>query len=165
MSAVGLRSATSADIAFLGEVYASTRTAELNPVPWTDDQKRAFLRQQFEAQHLAYHDSYPDAAFDVITLDLVPIGRLYVTPLGDDELRVIDIALLPEHRNRGIGSRLIETVIARADREHRSVSLHVELWNPAIGLYERLGFHRGAQTEVYLRMDRPPMSIDAGTIS
>jgi hypothetical protein len=47
---VGLRRVDDQDVEFLFRVYASTRTEELAPVPWTDEQKQAFLRQQFDAQ-------------------------------------------------------------------------------------------------------------------
>ncbi len=154
MHDVMLRGCTPADEPFLADVYARTRTEELAPVPWSDEQKMAFLRQQFHAQDVAYRDSYPQATFSVIELAGAPIGRLYLTPLGDDELRIIDIALLPEHRGAGIGTHLIEEVVADGKRTGRFVSLHVERWNPALALYERLGFERAGETEVHLRMER-----------
>ncbi len=156
MHEVTLRACTPSDEPFLTDVYARTRTDELAPVPWTDDQKTMFLRQQFHAQDVAYRASYPQATFSVVELVGTPIGRLYVTPLGDDEVRLIDIALLPDHRGTGIGSHLIEHVVAEAHRTGRYVSLHVERWNPALALYERLGFVRAGETDVHCRMERLP---------
>ena len=153
---VALRPAERDDADFLFRVYADTRAEELAPVPWTDEQKEAFLRQQFLAQDAAYRENYPDAEFSIIERDGVPIGRLYLATLDGNDRRIIDIALLAEHRNHGIGTELIRDVMAAADRDGMLVSLHVEFWNPALQLYERLGFHEAARNDVYIRMERDP---------
>src|SRR5690348_16787850 len=90
-----LRPVTSDDAEFLYRVYASTREEELSAVPWPPEQKEAFLRMQFSAQDKHYRAHYAGATYDVILVDGVPAGRLYVyrTPR---EIRVMDIALLPE---------------------------------------------------------------------
>ena len=97
--AITLRPVSPADEAFLCEVYSSTRTEELAPVPWDDAQKAAFLRMQFTAQHQYYQEHYPQAAFDVILVAGQPAGRLYVHR-GSDEERIVDIAMLPAWRPR-----------------------------------------------------------------
>jgi len=89
----------------------------------------------------------------VVEADDVSIGRLITTRLDDDELRIVDIALLPEYRNAGFGTRLIQAVLDEARRERLVVSLHVELWNPAVKLYERLGFRRVSANDVHARME------------
>lgn len=139
--AIALRPIRDEDADFLCSVYASTRTEELAPVPWPDEQKAAFLRQQFEAQHAHYQSYYHDTRFDTILADGEPVGRLYVAR-WPEEIRLVDIALLPEHRGRGIGTRLIRELFAEAAPEGKRVTIHVEMESPAIGLYERLGFER-----------------------
>ena len=156
MSRTALRPVEPEDADFLLELYADTRAEELAPVPWTDAQKRQFIEQQFAAQDAAYHENYPDASFSVITDDGERIGRIYLTRLDGGELRIIDIALLSERRNAGIGTALIGDVMAEADRDRLTVSLHVEQWNAALRLYERLGFVRAGENDVYVRMERPP---------
>src|SRR4051812_36690274 len=94
------------DEPLLRRIYDSTRADELALVDWDDAQKRAFLAMQFRAQHVFYHDQFPGAAFDLILRDGEPIGRLYVDRRAD-EVRVLDIALLPEHRGAGIGGGLM----------------------------------------------------------
>lgn len=156
MNNVELRPVEPNDESFLVQLYADTRADELAEVPWTDEQKRMFLEQQFAAQDSAYRQNYPDALFSLITMNGAPIGRLYVTRLGADELRIIDIALLAVHRNAGIGTALIRDVMADADRERLTISLHVEQWNPALHLYERLGFVRAGENDVHVRMECAP---------
>ena len=146
------------DRSFLLEVYASTRVDELAPVPWGVAEKRAFIAQQFEAQDRAYRAAYPDGRFLVVEDRGNRIGRLYLATLSD-ELRVVDVALLPEHRGRGVGSALISAVIAEAESAGLAVRLNVEPWNPARRLYLRLGFRPGPVTGIYERMERPPGSI------
>lgn len=160
MTGIGLRERTDDDEPFLFAVYASTRVDELVATGWSDQQKLAFVTQQFHAQDIAYRENYPAASFSIVTLDGAPIGRLYVTRLDDDGLRIIDVALLPEHRNGGIGSQLIGTIMGDAERDRLTVSLHVELWNPAAVLYERLGFRRASANEVYVRMEWTPSPLD-----
>lgn len=150
-----LRPITDADLGFLERVYASTREEELRPTGWSGEQKRQFLRQQFEAQHGYYQEHYEDSHFDVILHDGEPVGRLYVAR-WDDELRVIDIALLPEHQRQGLGTALLRKLMAEAHAGGKPVRIHVEHNNPALGLYRRLGFKRTGDTGVYWLMECAP---------
>ena len=134
-----LRPAADADREFLLEVYASTRAEELALVPWEDAAKRAFVEQQFAAQDVHYRTHYPGATFDVVEIDGDRAGRLYLHR-GPREIRIMDIALLPTFRGRGIGERLLRAVMAEAAADGKCVSIHVELQNRALSLYERLGF-------------------------
>ncbi len=140
------------DAPFLYRVYASTRDAELAVVPWTEAQKSAFLRQQFTAQHTYYQAHYAGAAFQVILCDGHPAGRLYVAR-WPDEVRIVDIALLPEYRNAGIGTSLLKALQAEAAGARKPVCIHVERFNPALRLYARLGFRRVADHGVYLLLE------------
>jgi ribosomal protein S18 acetylase RimI-like enzyme len=153
--AIELRSAEREDEAFLYRVYASTRTDELAVLDWSEAQKEAFLQMQFTAQHRHYHNHYPDAAYQIILVNGVPAGRLYVDR-REDEILLIDIALLPEYRNNGIGTALLSELLAEADVTGKPVRLHVEPFNPALRLYQRLGFSTVAERGVYWFMERPP---------
>jgi ribosomal protein S18 acetylase RimI-like enzyme len=136
---ITLRPALPGDDAFLLRVYASTRAEELAPVPWSDEQKEAFVRHQFESQSVYYREQYTNASHDVIEVDGESAGRLYVAR-WESEIRVMDIALLPEYRGHGIGSQLLSQVLAEGAETGKKVSIHVEPVNPARRLYERLGF-------------------------
>ena len=146
---IALRAATGEDEPFLREVYASTRADELALVDWSDAQKAAFLDMQFRAQHTYYHDQMPFGAYDIILEDGAAVGRLYVDTRPDD-IHIVDIALLPQHRNRGIGGHLIRQIMEKAAANSQSVSLYVELFNRARRFYDRLGFREVRTEGIYL---------------
>lgn len=150
-----LRPARPDDREFLFTVYASTRMEELAPVPWTEAQKAAFLRMQFEAQDKDYVRNYARADFSVVEVDGVPAGRLYVER-RPAEIRLIDIALLPSFRRAGIGTRLLTDLIVEAKTRGVPLTIHVELFNPARRLYERLGFTPVEEHGVHMLMERRP---------
>ncbi|MAE65353.1 MAG: GNAT family N-acetyltransferase [Phycisphaeraceae bacterium] len=152
---IGFRPITPDDGAFLLEVYASTRSDEMALLDWSGREKQAFLEQQFNAQHTYYQEQFDGARFDVIERDGRPIGRLYVDRC-DDVLHVIDIALLPAHRRRGIGGAIMSDLLAEAGAAGKPVRIHVERHNPAMRLYERLGFRPIGDTGVYLLMEWTP---------
>jgi ribosomal protein S18 acetylase RimI-like enzyme len=140
---ITLCASTARDEPFLREVYAGTRADELALVNWSDEQKAAFLDMQFRAQLTYYHAQMPGAAYDIIREDGVAVGRLYVDRRPDD-IHIIDIALLPQHRNRGIGGSLIRQMMKEAAANSQSVSLYVEPFNRARRFYDRLGFRKYA---------------------
>jgi ribosomal protein S18 acetylase RimI-like enzyme len=153
--ALTLRPIVDDDRDLLYRIYASTREDELAQVAWDESQKAAFLQMQFDAQHRYYHENYPNAQFQIILLNGAPAGRLYLDRRAR-EIRIVDIALLPEYRNRGIGSALLREILAEGQRTGLSVTIHVESFNPALRLYERLGFRKLEDRGVYYFMERPP---------
>jgi GNAT superfamily N-acetyltransferase len=124
-------------------------------VPWDAATKEAFLRMQFAGQDSYYHATFPSASYDLIVSGTDVLGRLYVDR-GETAWLVIDLALLPEHRGKGIGTRLLTDVLACAGAAAKPVRLHVEGFNPARRLYDRLGFHQVADQGVYLLLEREP---------
>ena len=150
-----LRPVEDADRAFLVELYGSTRAAELAQVPWDEGSKRAFVEHQFAAQDTHYRANYPGATLDVVEVDGARAGRLYVHR-GPSDIRIMDIALAPGFRGRGIGTALLRTLIEEADASGRKLSIHVEVNNPAQSLYRRLGFEPAGEHGVYVLMERPP---------
>ena len=136
---------------FLVGLYGSVREPELAHVPWDDAMRRAFVEQQFAAQDAHYRKHYPGATLDVIEIDGSRAGRLYVHR-GARDIRIMDIALMPEFRGHGIGSDLLRSLIAEAQAGGRTLSIHVEYNNPARRLYERLGFQFAGEHGVYVLM-------------
>lgn len=152
---VTLRPIVPADEDFLYRVYASTRTEELALTDWSPAQKTAFLQMQFTAQHRHYQDNYSNTAFDVILQDDQPVGRLYVRRIAS-EMRIVDIALLPAFRSAGIGGGLLRGLVEEARRETVPLRIHVEKNNPALRLYERLGFRAIEDRGVYWFLECSP---------
>ncbi|MES2441064.1 MAG: GNAT family N-acetyltransferase [Verrucomicrobiota bacterium] len=149
---VSLRPVTVSDTDFLAAVYASTREEELRVTDWTEERKREFCRMQFTAQDAHYRQHYPTAEFRVIETGGVAVGRLYVDR-WQQEIRIMDIAILPEHRGKGIGTRFLLELRHEAAAVGKSLSIHVERLNPALRLYERLGFRMIEDKGVYLLLE------------
>jgi GNAT superfamily N-acetyltransferase len=148
---ITLRPATPADEAFELDLYTGTRWDELKLISWSDIQKQTFLKMQFTARQQQYCRVYPLAIDRIILQDSQGIGRLLV----DQEERylvLIDIALLPAHQNRGIGTMLVQSLLEEAAAAGKSVRLHVLATNPAVRMYERLGFTTTGEDGTYLEM-------------
>ncbi|MBR0757586.1 GNAT family N-acetyltransferase [Bradyrhizobium jicamae] len=145
---LAFRRITDADLPFLSHLYASTRADELAAVPWSDEQKAAFLDMQFRAQHAHYQQYYPTADWLVTMCAGQDIGRLYLDRWPSEHC-VIDIAFLPEHRGKGLGAALMHDVLDEAADAGKAVSIHVEKFNPAMRLYRRLGFVTEEDKGVY----------------
>lgn len=152
---ISLRPITDDDLEFLFRLYAFTRTEEKALVNWPEEQWEKFLRMQFNLQHNQYMVNYRNPSFDIIMENEVPTGRFYVNRNADD-YRLIDIALLPDFKRRGIASALLKALLMEADSVGIPVSLHVEKNNPVLDYYQRLGFRISEDKEVYYFMVRPP---------
>lgn len=151
-----LRPATEADDEFLLTVYASTRAEELARVPWTQEQKDAFLRMQFTAQKRHYAAEYPHASHDIIAVDGEPVGRIYLDRRGEG-FHILDITVLSQRRNAGIGSRLLRRVLEEARQAGRQVTIYVESFNPSLRLFQRLGFQKAEEKGFQLLMRWQPV--------
>jgi ribosomal protein S18 acetylase RimI-like enzyme len=151
-SSLELRAASPDDERFLCQVYAATRSSELAMVAWTEQEKASFVEMQFRAQTQYYREHYANTSYDVILLDGQAVGRLYVSR-WPDEIRIVDIALLPDSCNRGIGSTLLRELQSEAAAAGKPLRIHVERFNPALRLYERLGFRQLKDRGVYLFLE------------
>lgn len=145
----------------LFRIYASTREDELAPLGWDRSASEAFLRQQFDLQHGQYRLRYENSAFDLILLDGFVAGRLYVNR-QDGEIRLMDIALLPEYRRRGIGRALMQQLIEESEASGLFLGLHVERHNPIRAFYRRIGFREKEDRGMHLYMVRPVSQKDDG---
>ena len=141
------------DWSLMAQVYADSRAEELAPVPWPQNQKDAFLLQQFEAQRRHYDTHYAGADLSVICMGSEGVGRVYVFR-SSTEIRLMDIALLHPWRGQGLGRAMLAELLAEADLKGCAVSLHVEPQNPVLRLYVRLGFEQVEERGAYLFMRR-----------
>jgi len=138
---IKLRPAVVADDAILLSVYASTRAAEMQQVPWTAEQKEAFVKMQYVAQKQHYAAMYPQASHDIIYADETAVGRIYLDRSGE-KLHILDITVLPQYRGRGTGALLLRQLLEEAGASGKTVTIYVESFNPSLGLFERLGFQK-----------------------
>lgn len=148
---LGSRAATEDDQPFLKELFASTRPQELAFFGANEDQKRAFVSMQFSL--LAR--SYPKAEHKIILAVDEPIGRTIIDRKSD-ELRLVDIALLPGFRNRGIGALLVQQLLDEGRERQLPIRLQVFKYGDAVRFYERLGFRLVEEDGSYLRMEWLP---------
>ena len=147
-----LRPFSADDQEFLFQLYASTRLHEIAPFGWPPAQQEAFLRMQFNAQKGWYDQAYSKADHQIILLDGQLAGRIMVMP-EPGGAHLVDIALLPEHRGRGIGAQLLGELIRKTTEGGGIVRLQVLRTNPAIHLYERLGFVKTGEDAMYYQME------------
>lgn len=153
---VYLRAINQNDMASLLEIYANTRQQEMEQVTgWTDEMKRDFISSQFQAQHQYYQQNYKGGDFWMIESDEKSIGRLYLHENFQERgMRIIDITIRPDYRNKGIGQGILKDLIERSGELGRPLSIHVETFNPAKNLYTRLGFKKISETNgVYHLME------------
>jgi ribosomal protein S18 acetylase RimI-like enzyme len=142
-------------------VYASTRQEELAVTGWTQEQIDAFLEMQFEAQRRHWRGNYHDTEWDIIEVDGEPAGRLYVSR-WPDQIHIVDIALVPDFRGRGIGTKLLRELLEEGAASGRPVRIFVEVNNPAMTLYQRLGFTPIGEEGVYHELERRPGAAAEG---
>jgi ribosomal protein S18 acetylase RimI-like enzyme len=145
---ISSRAATAEDDSFLRELFASTRPQEMAFFGDNEDQKRAFISMQFSI----LPRSYPDAMHTIILAGNVPIGRTIIDR-SESELRLVDIALLPEFRNYGIGALLVRQLLDEGSEKHLPVRLQVFKYGDAVRFYERLGFQLIEENGSHLKME------------
>ena len=151
-STISTRPVEPDDATLLLELYASTRAEELAPVPWTDEQRQAFVSMQFAAQQDHYRKQYPLASHEIVLLDGRPIGQLYVARL-EHELRMIDLTIMPDRRNAGVGSFLLRRLLDEAALVAKVVRIYVEEFNPSLRLFERMGFKPVDKEGIHLLLE------------
>ena len=152
---ITLRPVTDADEDFLLSVYGSSRAEELALVPWSAEQKDAFIRMQFSAQKRHYAAEYPQASHDIICADGVPVGRIYLDRNGT-EFHLLDITILPQHRGAGIGSCVLRRVMEEAARAGKPITIYLENFSPSLRLFKRLGFQQVEEDGFQLLLKKFP---------
>ena len=152
---ISVRPVTADDEEILLEIYQSSRGDDLRGLGWAEDRISEFLGMQYEAQQKFYESEYQRATDEIILWEGKPAGRLIVER-REHEIRCVDVALLPEHRNRGIGTFLIQKLQDEARREKKPLRLQVIRFNRAVNLFERVGFVRTSETGTHFQMEWMP---------
>ncbi len=155
---ITLRPVVDADSDFLRRLYFSVRADEPGIGDLPEATRELLLAQQFDIQTRAYRAAFPSGEFSLVLVDDEPAGRLSIDR-RTDALHIIDIALLPRHRGKGVGSALIRELQADAGREGRSVTLHTHPFRVDAAFYRRLGFEEESRLdtgEAFLRWRPAP---------
>lgn len=152
---ISFRKVASGDDKLLLNIYQSSRGDDLRGLGWAEDRISEFLGMQYEAQQKFYASEYNRAVDEIILREDKPAGRLIVER-REHEIRFIDVALLPEHRNQGIGTFLIRQLQEEARRERKPLRLQIIRFNRAVNLLERSGFVRTSETGTHFQMEWKP---------
>jgi ribosomal protein S18 acetylase RimI-like enzyme len=140
------------DDPFLYELYVTTRSEEIRQWGWDDQLTETFLRMQYQAQRSFYHANYPGAEHYIIHQAEKKLGRLLLSSTAN-EIRIVDISLLPAFQGQEIGSGLLKGLQEEAKAAAKAVRLQVRTANRARELYARLGFQKVREDEMYWEME------------
>lgn len=152
---VSVRPVTADDAGLLLEIYKSSRGEDLRGLGWSEDRISEFLGMQYEAQKRFYEGEYKRATDEIVLWGGKPAGRLIVER-REHEIRCIDVALLPAHRNSGVGTFLIRKLQDEARQAKKPLRLQVIRFNRAVNLFERSGFVRTSETGTHFQMEWMP---------
>lgn len=139
---------TTADEQFLFALYAETRHEEMSLVNWDEEQKLAFLYQQFQAQHNYYTSKFPTADFLILSIDGENVGRLYTAEF-DDEIRILDLTIASVKRGQGLGTELIAEIVKKGRQENKSIQIYLETTGRSASIFSRFGFKPVSGDEIY----------------
>ncbi len=157
IESITLREAAADDTSFLVRLYRDTRYREVSAWGWPREQQEQFLRMQFNAQQKSYEAAFPDAVNRIVLREEVPIGRL-LTSQEAESMRLIDIALIEEQRQQGIGTHLLRTLLQQCEARGCILHLNVAHGSPAVRFYQRMGFLQVGGDPMYLQMEWTPFS-------
>lgn len=144
------------DRAFGYRLFRDSRPDDWERLPLDATLRRQLMRLQFEAQTKSYRTLFPDARFDIVEFAGEPIGRI-VVDRSRTMLRLVDLALVPRYRNRGIGTAILAALIDEAQAVRLPVRLSVAAENKAaLRLYLRLGFVAIATTKTDVELEHWP---------
>jgi ribosomal protein S18 acetylase RimI-like enzyme len=152
---ISLRPAAAEDDSFILDVYKSSRGDDLRGLGWDEERISEFLSMQYDAQQKFHAQDYQHSSNELISCDDRRAGFL-ITERREHEIRCVDLALLPEYRNRGIGSLLMRQLQDQARAEEKPIRLQVIRFNRAVNFFERLGFERTSETGTHFQMEWSP---------
>ncbi len=154
-ASISLRAITPEDANFLLALYKSSRGDDLRGLGWDEERISEFLEMQYEAQQRFHASEYKKPVDQIVLRGDDAVGRCTFEP-REHEIRCIDIALMPQHRNAGIGTRLIRELQSEAKKQKKPLRLQVIRFSRAISLLERLGFQRISETGTHFQMEWAP---------
>lgn len=159
---ITLRPEREDDQAFRYDLFCVSRPPEWGMVQLDPQFREQLDRHQFAAQTGSYRTQFPNARFDIIELDGERIGRVVVDRPGN-ELHIVDQAIVPPMRNKGIGTAMMRVLMDEAAAAGVPVRLTVASSNdPSLRLYLRLGFVETGAVPMYIEMLWHPPTAEKG---
>jgi len=149
---ITLRPASEDDRDFLLVLYKSSRGDDLRGLGWDEARIDEFLGMQYEAHQNFLVTDHPNLQDQIVLSYGEPVGHLAIEQ-RPDEIRLVDMALLPSHRQRGTGTLLIQELQTQAAAAKRPLRLQVIRFNRAVELFEHLGFRRTSETGSHFQME------------
>jgi len=157
--AISLRPEQDGDDPLLYEIYAATRTSELELTGWDQPTRAAFLGMQFRAMRSGYASMFPRARFSIILLNGQPAGRIVIDRC-ETNIHVVDIALLPSRYGQGIGTVVMKEILREAERSQKLVRLRALRDERTLRFYRRLGFRVVEETAMDANLEWQPVKRD-----
>jgi ribosomal protein S18 acetylase RimI-like enzyme len=151
-----LRPVTNDDESFLYSIYKASRAAEFAPLQLPEAQFDTLMRMQYQLREQSYRGQYPDARHSIVCLESLPMGhiRIHRTPV---EYRIVDIAFEAGAQGRGIGTAVVNSLIAEASEARIPLRCSVATNNPgSLRFHQRLGFTVIAEDPMYLELEHSP---------
>ena len=149
---ITLRPATEDDRQFLLALYKSSRGDDLRDLGWEEERIAEFLEMQYEAHQNFLANDHPDIQDQVVLSFGEPVGHLALEQ-RPEEIRLVDVSLMPAQRQHGTGTLLIQELQTQAAAAKRPLRLQVIRFSRAVGLFERLGFRRTSETGSHFQME------------
>lgn len=121
-------------------------------------------QEMFTGSDRDAHDHDPRTTHVLGYLGGEPVGTVRLFPLDDqgDLWQGDRLAVLRSARIYGLGRPLVRFAVATAgERGGREMVAHIQLQN--VALFERLGWHKNGDVEIYVGVHHQPMAIDLRT--
>jgi GNAT superfamily N-acetyltransferase len=147
-----LRPTRADDQEFLYRLFYSVHSEKLRLGPLGEEEKTKLVELMYQGFIRHYSSLAPVSDDRLILLNNESIGRMILLQTRE-EIRLADLAILPEYRQRGIGSALIGQVQTESMMSKRPVRLQVAQFDRALGLYRRLGFYKTDVEGPYIHLE------------
>lgn len=155
---VRMRPVNETDDSFLYDVVSSTVRNQFKKMGGDIQIMEPLLRIQYENQTREYRKRFPQASHLIVTINNVDAGRIYLDR-NSEEIRILDVTLLPEYRGKGLGAFILKMLEEEAAQNQLPIRIYVEEGNPSLRLFRRLGYQfQGKYGEVHnLLQWTPPL--------
>ncbi len=152
---ITLRPVRDQDEEFLYTLYKLSRVEEFAIANLSEAQFEMLMRMQYAARKGSYEGNYPSAHHDVIAVDGMDAGQIWISRDGS-QIRVIDISIAAAFQNQGIGGALMRDLMAEAQRAGIPIRCSVATNNPgSLRFHQRLGFRITSEDLMYHQLEHP----------